>query len=163
MNRAYLLLGGNIGDRVDNINEAVKEISEIVGDVISKSSLFESEPWGFEHAQNFINQVILVETSLDANTLLETVLEIEKDLGRTRSNNAGYQGRTMDIDILFFNDEIINTADLIVPHPYLHKRMFTLLPLAEIAGDLNHPTLNKSIKDLILECDDKVKVWEFKS
>jgi 2-amino-4-hydroxy-6-hydroxymethyldihydropteridine diphosphokinase len=163
MNRAYLLIGGNIGNRIKNIEEAVIGISLQIGEIITQSSLYESEPWGFEHAQNFINQVLQIETSLDANSLLETVLKIEKELGRTRSDNSGYQGRTIDIDILFFNDEIINSDNLIIPHPHLHKRMFTLLPLAEMSENMIHPTLNKSIKELIIDCTDEVKVWRYKA
>ncbi len=153
--RVILLIGGNLGNRIALINEAKLLISKNNHEIIQESSLYESEPWGFTHAQNFINQVIEINSASDPRTLMIENQKIEKTLGRKAKTSDGYEGRTMDIDILFFNDEIIQSTDLIIPHPKLHERRFTLLPLAEKWQDLMHPVLNKSIDTLLSECTDE--------
>lgn len=163
MNFAYLLLGGNIGDRKAVIAKAIEMIHSSCGEIIKESSLYESAPWGFEANNQFINQVILVETSLSAEDLLENILNIELLLGRTRNNSANYSSRIIDIDILFYNEEIINVKNLKVPHPLLQERRFTLEPLNEIAQKMMHPVLNKSVAELLIDCKDNSIVTKYTS
>jgi len=158
MNKVLILIGGNEGERFQNIEEAITLIKEKVGIIKLKSSIVESEPWGFEHQQDFLNQVIEVETALNLQQLLSACQEIEKTLGRRPKKSTGYEGRTMDIDILFFNDCTIDTENLIVPHPRLHERRFTLLPLVEKWPNYIHPILNKSMLELLNECNDNGRV-----
>lgn len=154
MNTAFLILGSNIGDRLEFLNKSIEMISVRIGDIINKSSVYESEPWGFDDNINFYNQVIEIKTQFRPEELLKNILQIELDLGRER-NTDGYSSRTIDIDILFYNYEIINTSDLIIPHPRMHKRVFTLLPLLEIAPKYLHPLFNKSTDVLLSECADR--------
>lgn len=155
--KSYLLLGSNIGDSRLYLEQAVALISSKIGETVQASSLYTSEPWGFSSEQWFVNQVIEIETHLTPEELLQNLLLIEKKLGRER-NNAQYASRTIDIDILFYENKIIQTELLIIPHPRLHLRKFVLLPLAEIAPDFVHPVLKKNIKTLLDECPDKLKV-----
>jgi len=157
MNKVYLLTGGNMGDRMANIRTVYYHIKNGIGKILQESLVYESEPWGFKAEQAFLNQVLLVETDLPPLELLEKCLYIENLLGRTRSSN-GYISRTMDIDILFFNDEIIELPQLVIPHNRLHERKFTLEPLNEIAPDFVHPKLNKKIGELLQSCKDSSKV-----
>jgi 2-amino-4-hydroxy-6-hydroxymethyldihydropteridine diphosphokinase len=161
MNTAYLLLGGNIGDREIVIAKAAELINSACGKIIKQSSLYESAPWGFIDNNMFINQVIQIETAMTADELLENLLNIELLLGRTRNNSANYTSRIIDIDILFFNDDIINEEKLRIPHPLLQERRFTLEPLKEIAAELVHPAFNKTISDLLNECNDYTKITKF--
>lgn len=149
----FLLIGGNLGNRQELIVESKLLISNKIGEIVQESSLYESEPWGFESEQNFLNQVIVVESEKEVIDVLEQCQQIENALGRVR-HNSGYASRTMDIDILFIDDKIINTERLTVPHEHLHKRNFTLLPLNELDPNFKHPVLNKTIKQLLLDCDD---------
>lgn len=160
MNTAFLLLGGNIGDVGQRFRSAYEIIEKNAGKIISYSSIYETAPWGFEAKSNFLNQVIKIETLLDSTELLNVILKAEKMLGRERGNKK-YTSRKIDIDILFFNDEVIHTPNLVIPHPKLHERKFTLVPLFEIAPDLFHPQLKKSISILVDECTDRqfVKVF----
>lgn len=164
MSKVFLLLGGNQGDRLQLIEEANQHIAQEVGKITHKSSIYESEAWGFEAEQSFFNQVIIVETNKAPQEVLDQVLDIETILGRRRSG-TGYSSRTMDIDVLFYDQEEINTATLIVPHPRLHLRRFTLAPLVEIASEFQHPTFNKSLSTLLLECKDQgeVKIYRKQS
>jgi len=133
---------------MENIRQALDYIEERIGKIKQRSSVYESEPWGFETEHRFLNAVVVVETALSPEAVLREAHAIEDIMGRTRNGN-GYTSRTMDIDILFFNDDVINTPTLTVPHPRLHERRFVLLPLAEIMPDKVHPVLGKSIKDLL--------------
>lgn len=161
MNTAYLLLGGNMGDRLSIIAKAITLIQTSCGRVVEKSSLFESAPWGFEDKNQFINQVIMIETAMPAKDLLQNLLDIELSLGRVRNNAANYSSRHIDIDILFFNDAVINEQNLIIPHPLLQERKFTLLPLNEIASDIIHPVFKKTIHELLNECNDNLEVSKY--
>lgn len=155
LNKSFILLGSNLGDRECLISEAVEQICKKCGNLIKKSSLYESEPWGFEADNLFLNQVILVETSMSAYDLLKELLSIEIRLGRDRINKYdGYVSRPIDIDILYYNDLVVDSADLILPHPRLHQRRFTLLPLCEIASDYIHPIVKCSNMELLSRCDD---------
>ncbi len=160
MNKTFLLIGGNLGDRLALINEAKYEIENRIGAIENVSSIYESASWGFKTEQNFLNQVIIVKTKLNPQEVLKHCLEIEDQLGRVRSS-SGYQSRTMDIDILFYNDEMIDVDNLIVPHPKLHERRFTMEPLVEIAPEYVHPVFKKALKELLSECKDngEVKVY----
>jgi len=161
MNETILSLGGNLGNRLDNISQAMGHIEKRIGNIKRYSSVYESEAWGFETEDRFLNIVVVVETALSPETLLQKAQEIETLLGRTRTG-TGYASRTMDIDILFFNEEIINTPTLTIPHPLLHERRFVLLPLHEILPDKVHPVLRKTIAELLAECGDEKRVTSYK-
>jgi 2-amino-4-hydroxy-6-hydroxymethyldihydropteridine diphosphokinase len=153
----YLLVGSNLGNRKSYLDIARQCLCEYVGTLLLESSVYESEAWGFVSDNAFLNQVLLYETELSPNELLRTIKEIEAKNGRIHSKN-GYSSRYLDIDILFYDSLTINSPDLTIPHLMLHKRRFTLLPLAEIAPDLIHPVFNLSIKQLLEKCEDHGKV-----
>jgi 2-amino-4-hydroxy-6-hydroxymethyldihydropteridine diphosphokinase len=164
METCYLLLGSNTGNRSNYLLHAVEAICLFAGHVIQYSSIYETEPWGFEDTTPFLNQVIEVQTNLEADELMKKLLLAESELGRLRMNNAGgYISRPIDIDLLFYGQQIINKPGLIVPHPRLHQRRFTLVPLMEIAPGLIHPVLRRSIVELETTCPDTLKVVKFKS
>ena len=159
MNEVYLQLGSNIGDRLDNFDQSIKIITERIGNVLEKSSVYESTPWGVENQRNFLNQVIFVKSNFDPYTILDLVLQIEKDMGRIRIEKWGE--RIIDIDILFIDDLIIESENLCIPHEFIAKRKFVLQPMCEIAPAFIHPKLNKTISQLLEECidDEKVNVY----
>lgn len=157
MNTAYILLGGNKGERLANIEKAISFIEKLVGPISNKSKIYVTAAWGNENQPDFYNQVVCVSTKLSPINLLNCLLSIENKLGRIRGAEK-WQERTIDIDILFFNDEIINLPELVVPHPYLHERKFTLVPFLEIAPSFIHPVFNKSIAELTKECSDLLEV-----
>lgn len=154
-------MGGNIGDRELCLKLALSKISEKIGDISSTSNIYETEAWGVENQQAYLNQCIEVKTPLSSSELIKSLLYIEKDLGRKRTISETYEPRTIDIDILFYNDVIINDQNLIVPHPRLHLRKFVLIPLNEIAPNYLHPLLNKPIFSLLSECNDTSDVKQF--
>lgn len=158
MNKVYLLLGGNLGDRFQNIIEAINVIQQQIGNIVLRSSIYETKAWGLSQQPDFLNLAILVETKLTPLSLLDATQKIEKDLGRIRHENQKWGARTMDIDILFFNQEIIRTERLVIPHPLMALRKFVLLPLDEIATNYIHPILNQTIYDLNLNCEDQLIV-----
>ena len=155
-----LLLGGNIGDTAGLLAEARGLIEARIGRIARQSALYGSEAWGFEAGQDFINQAIVASTPLPPHEVLRHALQIEAELGRTR-NGRGYSDRTMDIDIIFYGDRVIDEPQLVVPHPRLHLRNFVLVPLCEIMPDFAHPVLGKTISQLLDECPDKGKTWKF--
>jgi len=157
MERIFLLLGGNLGKRVQLLVEMRREIAASIGSIELASSLYESEPWGFDHPAKFLNQVVTCSTTLSPIQVLEQIHTIETKLGRLRQGN-GYAARTADIDILFYGDFVVETLELTIPHPRLHERRFTLLPLAEICPTLVHPTKKRSILELLECCNDKSQV-----
>ena len=154
---AYLLLGGNQGDRIGILKKARKLISESVGEILETSMIYETAPWGFKDESKFLNQVIKVSTHLNPGKLLDILLEIEKSLGRMRGS-SGYQSRSIDIDILFYNNLVMNEENLIIPHPRIALRRFVLIPLAEIASGLIHPSFRISINELLKDCKDILEV-----
>jgi len=156
MNTAYLLIGGNLGDRAAYLAEAVNQISARCGRVTNTSSLYETAAWGNTNQPAFFNQAICVETMLDPETLLELLLAIELEMGRVRTQKYG--PRTIDLDILMIDDTILDTPTLTIPHPQLQNRRFALLPLVEIAPELHHPLLDKTIDELLLNCPDTLDV-----
>ncbi len=146
MNSVFLLLGGNLGHIQNNFIQAISLISENCGSISQKSRLYESKAWGFEAKELFLNQVVEIKTKLTATALLKETQTIEKKIGRKeKTKEDNYNSRLIDIDILFFNSEIIETKELSVPHPRMHLRNFTLLPLNEIIPDFIHPGLGKTI------------------
>ena len=162
MNVTYLCLGGNIGDRESAIYQALFEISQRVGEITAQSKVYETEAWGVENQQAYLNQCIEVKTLLSPDELITTLLSIEQYLGRVRSLNGVYEPRTIDIDILFYNHAIIENEQLTIPHPRLQLRKFVLIPLNEICSNYLHPLLNKSIFNLLSQCEDQSEVKLFK-
>ena len=154
MKIVFLGLGTNLGNRENNLKEAVARINEYIGPVAKSSSVYETEPWGFHADEHFLNSVVKVETKLSPKDLLNAILFIEAMLGRIRSENQ-YSSRVIDIDILLYGNQVINYKDLKIPHPLMHKRKFVLVPLCEIEPELVHPVLRKTIKSLLEECKDK--------
>jgi 2-amino-4-hydroxy-6-hydroxymethyldihydropteridine diphosphokinase len=159
MNKAYLIIGGNIGDRMDVLAKGRESIANACGKIIIQSSIYETAAWGKEDQEAFLNQVVLVETVLSSTDLLKTILHIEEKLGRKRI--VKYGPRTIDIDILFFNDDVINTEGLKIPHPQMQNRRFVLTPLHEIAAQKFHPLLKKTVSQLLDECPDPLAVNKF--
>ena len=144
----YLSLGSNSGDRIGYVQQAASLIGTTDGiSIVRTSSFYETEPWGMNSETWFVNAVVEIKTTLSPQKLLEECQRIEVQLGRTRSN-SGYKDRTIDIDILFYNKDIINDENLIIPHKYLHLRAFTLVPLLELIPNFEHPVLHKAIAEL---------------
>jgi 2-amino-4-hydroxy-6-hydroxymethyldihydropteridine diphosphokinase len=156
MNKAYLLIGGNMGDRKGHLAAACREIERTCGFIRQISSLYETAAWGLKDQDAFLNQALEIETELAADMLLKDLLRIEETIGRKRE--VKYGPRIIDIDFLFFNDAVIHTKGLTIPHPQLQNRRFALVPLAEIAAAFMHPVFNKSIAQLLDECPDKLDV-----
>lgn len=153
-----LLLGSNSGDKKAILGNSVLKIQEKLGAVVLRSSLYQSKSWGFS-GNDFLNQVVLVSTDKSSFDCLSISQDIEKELGRKKKSIDGvYENRIIDIDILFLSHQIIQTENLVVPHPKIQERMFTLAPLNEILPDFTHPQLNKSIKELLAECQDTSEV-----
>jgi 2-amino-4-hydroxy-6-hydroxymethyldihydropteridine diphosphokinase len=155
-NRAYLLTGGNMGNRAGYLHDASVNISSSCGEILKKSAMYETAAWGKTDQPNFFNQVLFIETVLSADDLMKQILLTEEKMGRIR--NEKYGVRIIDIDILFFNDEIINTPNLIIPHPEIQNRRFALAPMNEIAPEFIHPIFLKNISTLLKECGDKLDV-----
>ena len=155
----YLLLGSNLGDRNALIEEAIVAIKHQIGRLISRSSLYETAAWGKEDQPGFLNIALAVETSLDAQEVLVQALAIEKELGRIRFEKWG--ARLIDIDIIFYGNEVISIADeLEIPHPEMHNRKFVLVPMAEIAEDYIHPVFKMKISEILRELPDDLTVWK---
>lgn len=155
MNEAYLCLGGNLGDCVTIFAQAVASMNSKSIITTCKSSVYTSQAWGMENAPDFFNQVVAVQTDLNAHDLMKELLSVEHELGRERKFSGTYESRTIDIDILLFNEETIHEEHLHIPHPRMHLRRFALEPLAEIAPGFVHPVFHKTISQLLEECPDK--------
>lgn len=151
-NGIFLLLGSNLGDPADNLKRAGDEIRSRIGEITTSSSIYKTEPWGITDQPVFLNQVVDVKTTLLPASLLDTISAIERSFGRIRKRKWGE--RIIDIDILFYKDEIIHSERLDIPHRGIPFRRFTLEPLCEIAADFIHPEMKKSVAELLVACDD---------
>lgn len=152
-----LILGSNKGDRVKLLHQVKRSIENDIGSIHELSSIWESESWGYSDPENYLNQVIKIKSDLAPLALLGKCQAIEKKYGRVRTGN-NYQARTMDIDILFFENQVISLPDLVIPHPKIQERRFVLEPLNEIEPDFIHPGLNLTVQKLLAKCSDTGKV-----
>lgn len=158
MNVAYLCLGGNIEKRETYLKNAIDAINAQIGEVRLQSAIYETDAWGSDNQLPYLNMCLQVETELDEIQLLKACLNIEINNGRIRDEHNQYASRTIDIDVLFFNDLIFSNQDVIIPHPRLHLRRFVLIPLAEIAPDYIHPVFKKNTNELNQMCSDSLSV-----
>lgn len=146
----YFSLGTNLGDKEHNLRLAVQKIEERIGKVISLSAFYATAPWGFSSENTFLNAAVCVETFLPPLSVLYLTQEIEREIGRTRKSVGGvYSDRLIDIDLLLYDDRVMDTPELKLPHPLMHERRFVMEPLAEIAPDLVHPVLKKKMRELL--------------
>lgn len=158
--KIYLSLGSNLGNKFENLQLAVNAIFEEIGSVKKIAPIFETPAMGFE-GDDFLNCVIQLESNQSVDFVLDAILSIETKLGRVREGKSGFSSRSIDIDILFYDDEIINTKNLIIPHPEIQHRKFVLAPLAVISQDFIHPKLNKTISELLEETNDSDEVIKY--
>lgn len=155
--KAVLIAGGNKGYRNALLKSAVEAVSEL-GEMTLRSKVYETEAWGGVAKGPFLNQVVEIKTAYSPSELLSFIQQIETNLGRKRDEHWG--DRTMDIDIIYFGDRVIDTPELQVPHPFIAERKFVLVPLAEVLPEFIHPVLGKSSQQMLEECEDKSEVWE---
>jgi 2-amino-4-hydroxy-6-hydroxymethyldihydropteridine diphosphokinase len=153
MTKVFLSLGSNQGNRILALAEAYWEISYQVGFILDVSSVYETEPWGFETDERFLNMVLEVETDLSPPLLMTILLDIEAGMGRTRQE-GGYVSRVIDIDILFMDELVTQSGNPELPHPRMHLRRFVLQPMTELAPGFRHPVLGNSMKELLEACND---------
>ena len=145
----YLSLGSNLGDRIGHLQQATSLLSAVPEiNIVATSSFYESEPWNMDSENWFVNAIVQITTTLSPEDLLKECQRIEFQLGRKRDLTKGYIDRTIDIDILFYDNLILNTQELTIPHKFFHKRAFLLVPMLEIAQDFIHPLFNKSINEI---------------
>ncbi len=159
MNKVYLLLGSNMGDSQQQLVNAMDQIGKHIGPVIRRSSIYSTAAWGNRNQPDFLNQVIIINAKLAAAETINAILIIEKEIGRVRTTKNA--PRVIDIDILFFNKDVIKTEQLTVPHPEIQNRRFVLVPLNELSPNFKHPVLNKTIRQLLTECKDELNVKKF--
>lgn len=154
--QVYLHTGSNMGDREDNLRQANGLIEQYIGKIKQASHLYETQAWGKTEQPDFINQALMVETGQSPQEILKNILKIEELMGRVRTEK--WAERPIDIDILLYGNQIINEKDLKIPHPHMHERNFVLVPLMEIAGEVEHPVLNLPIEDIYFDCKDPLDV-----
>lgn len=160
LHECYLLLGSNMGDRESYLNQARELIEQETGLIVKTSGIYETAPWGIETQPSFLNQVLIVETPLPPESLMQTLLSIENSMGRIREKKMG--PRTIDIDILFYDDLFYESESLVIPHPLLHLRRFVLLPLSEINPSKKHPQLTQTVEQLLFNCKDPLTAEKIK-
>ena len=153
----YILLGSNLGDRIQVLCDTKSLIKQKAGDIIRSSSVYETEPWGVSNQPSFYNQVLELQTTLDAQSLLDCLQDIEKTIGKVKLGK--WRERLIDIDILYYNHSIVDEASLKIPHPEIQNRRFTLVPLCEIAPDFINPVSQKTQKQMLAQCEDQLEVW----
>ena len=153
MHQVFLGIGGNTGNKHDNFDKVYTFIKNELGDIIKQSSVYETPPWGFESEENFWNQILMIETVFSPEKLLKNIAEIENWFGRERVSGK-YSSREMDIDILYFDELILKTETLTIPHPQIANRVFVLVPLAEIAPEYVHPQLQMTSLKMLKNCSD---------
>jgi len=158
MNKVYLLIGGNMGDRMANLAQAIHLINQEIGPIQLTSSIYETAAWGNTNQPDFLNQALMLETLLDAETVMHQLLNIEIGMGRKRDIPMG--PRTIDLDIIYFNDLVIENELITIPHPKIAERRFVLMPLAEMAPQFLHPVLNKTNEALLKDCGDSLAVYK---
>lgn len=160
MNKVYLLIGGNMGKREENLQQAITLIRQRIGEVLQVSSIYETAAWGKTDQPSFLNQGLLLQTAMEPLPLLKEILSTELEMGRERLEKNG--PRTIDIDIIFYNDAIIDEPGLMVPHPAMAQRRFVLTPMAELSPQLLHPILKRTMQQLLEDCTDPLPVHKFK-
>ena len=156
MNQIYLSIGGNLGNRDENLKTALQQIEIKIGRIVAFSEVYETQPWGMKEQPDFLNQVLKVDTNLSPFNTLEAILAVEKKMGRIREHK--WFARLIDIDLLFYNDEVIYSPQLTLPHPQIQNRNFVLVPFFDINPNFIHPVLNKTISQLYEECQDTLRV-----
>ena len=159
MNYAYIITGGNIGRVADHLATAASLLEERCGTIIDRSPIYETEPWGSAQQQNFLNQVLVIETKLSAKEVMNEIGIIENQMGRERKEKNG--PRIIDVDIVFFNHQVINDPGLTIPHPHMANRRFVLEPLNQVAPAYIHPVFYKTVKQLLEECPDELMVKKY--
>ena len=148
---AYIGLGSNLGDRKGNLIKATAYLAERAGTILALSSLYETEPWGFESANKFLNAVVMLQTTLSPLELLDTTRQIELEMGRITKSDGCYHDRPIDIDLLLIDQLVMHNERLTLPHPLMHQRRFVMEPLVEVAPELSHPLLDKTMRELLKE------------
>lgn len=158
MNEVVLLLGSNLDNRIELLQQAVEMIGTEIGAISNVSSIYETEPWGYESENPFLNQAVLINTTLTPEIVLEKCLAVEGKLGRVRNENKSYSDRSIDIDILLFGSLVVENESLQIPHPRMHQRRFCMEPLKEIVPEMLIPTFGQSVEELYNTCDDNSKI-----
>ncbi len=163
LNQIYILLGSNVGNRLDFIQQAIASMQLAGFAIIQQSSVYETAPWGKTNQAPFLNAAICATTDSEPHQTLKILLEIETKLGRKREVETKWGGRTIDLDILFFNNDVIKSPDLEIPHPFIQDRRFVLVPLCEIAPGYIHPIYLQSVEELLHACNDESWVQIFQA